>query len=159
MKRMIIGVFALVMLLAFAACGEKETNEIRLGTSDFSIILPEGYKETADEYDEDQIAYYYKDDDSVDFDVYQWEKDGIYTLESEAQYFADEYGAEVEAVVINGINGMKYVSEEEYDDYIYKVVNYMFEDDDSIVELCFWTIDTEDEYKAVDTMINTLKKN
>lgn len=159
MKRMILGVFVLVMLLAFVACGEKGGNEIRLGTSDFSIVLPEGYKETADEYDEDQIAYYYKDDESIDFDVYQWEKDGIYTLESEAQYFADEYGVETESVVINGINGMKYVSEEEYDDYIYKVVNYMFEDDDSIVELCFWTIDTEDEYKAVDTMINTLKKN
>ena len=33
------------------------------------------------------------------------------------------------------------------------------EDDVCIVELCFWTIDTAEEYKAVDETINTLKKN
>jgi hypothetical protein len=35
----------------------------------------------------------------------------------------------------------------------------MFEDDTYIVELSFWTIDTEAEYAAVDEIINTLKKN
>ena len=35
----------------------------------------------------------------------------------------------------------------------------MFEDETNIVELSFWTIDTEEEYKAVDEIINTIKKN
>ena len=35
----------------------------------------------------------------------------------------------------------------------------MFEDGTNIVEICFWTIDSDTEYKAVDEIINTLKKN
>jgi uncharacterized protein YrzB (UPF0473 family) len=54
---------------------------------------------------------------------------------------------------------MKYVSEEDYEGNVYTVVNYMFEDDDNIVELCFWTIDTEEEYAAVDEILSTLKMN
>ena len=42
---------------------------------------------------------------------------------------------------------------------VYTVVNYMFEDDVNIVELCFWTVDTVDEHAAVDEIISTLKKN
>ena len=109
--------------------------------------------------DEDQIAYFRKDDNSIDFDVYQWEKGDQYTLESEANYFAAEYGATAETVTINGINGYKYVSAEEFDGHTYTVVNYMFEDDTYIVEISFWTINTDAEYAAVDEIINTLKKN
>lgn len=159
MKKLATLTIALVMLLSITACAGSEKNEIKLGTSDFSIVLPEGYEKTDDDYDEDQIAYYYKDDESIDFDVYQWAKEDTYTLKSEAEYFAAQYGTVSESVVINGINGMKYVSEEEYDGYTYTVVNYMFEDEESIVELCFWTIDTDEEYAAVDVIINTLKKN
>ena len=53
----------------------------------------------------------------------------------------------------------KYVSKETFDENEYTVVNYMFEDDNSIVELSFWTIDTEEEYKAVEEIIGTIKKN
>lgn len=162
MKKTLILLLALAMLLTLAACGGKEKKDggaTQLGTSAFSVVLPEGYAETDDDFDEDQIAYYYRDDESIDFDVYQWEKEGKYTLESEAEYFASEYGAVPESVVINGIDCMKYVSEEEYDGAVYTVVNYMFEDEDSIVELCFWTIDTEEEYAAVDEIIGTLKQD
>ena len=31
--------------------------------------------------------------------------------------------------------------------------------DTNIVEICFWTIDTEEEYEAVDAIMNTLKMN
>ena len=80
-------------------------------------------------------------------------------MESEANAFAYEYGTVPEPVVINGIDGMKYVSEEEYEGAVYTVVNYMFEDDAYIVELCFWTINTEEEYAAVDEILGTLKAN
>ena len=54
---------------------------------------------------------------------------------------------------------MKYISKEVFDDNEYTVVNYMFEDEKRIVELSFWTIDTEEEYNAVEEIIGTIKKN
>ena len=148
----------LTLALSLFAC-EKAEKPTQLGTSDFTMVLPEGYASTEDDFDEDQVAYYYKDDESVDFDVYQWEKGDEYTLESEANHFAAEYGTTAEAVTVNGIGGYKYVTVEEYEGKTYTVVNYMFEDDTYIVELCFWTVGTAEEYKAVDEIINTLKKN
>ena len=158
MKKIALLALALALVLALAACGNN-AKPTQLGTSDFTIVLPTGYAEAKDDMDEDQVAYFYKDDNSIDFDVYQWEKGDEYTLESEANYFAAEYGAVAEAVTVNGINGMKYVSAEDYEGNTYTVVNYMFEDDTYIVEICFWTVDTDAEYKAVDEIINTLKKN
>ena len=159
MKKISVLLFALVMALALTACGSTQPKATQLGTSTFSLLLPDGYGPAEDDYEEDQVAYYYKDENSVDFDVFQWAKEETYILESEAEYYAAEYGTVAESVVVNGINGMKYVSEEEYDGHVYTVVNYMFEDDDSIVELCFWTVDTDEEYAVVDEIIHTLKKN
>ena len=154
-------VLSIILLIAFcfsmAACsGDKYT---QIGSSEFSFILPEGYAETEDDLEEDQIAYYFKDSESIDFDIYQWDKEGKYTLKGEAEYFAAEYNAVPEEIEIGDISGMKYVSKETFDGYEYTVLNYMFEDEKSIVELCFWTIDTEEEYKAVDEIISTIKKN
>ena len=157
MKKIAILTLVLILVLALAACGN--TKPTQLGTSDFTIVLPAGYASTEDDFDEDQVAYYYKDDNSIDFDVYQWEKGDEYTLESEVKYFAAEYGVAAEAVTVNGINGWKYVSAEDYEGNTYTVVNYMFEDDTCIVEICFWTVNTDAEYAAVDEIINTLKKN
>lgn len=157
MKKTLSLTLALLLALALTACGNAKPTQ--LGTSAFSIVLPKGYAPETDDLDEDQIAFYYKDDNSIDFDVYQWEKGDKYTLESEAKDFAAFYGTTPEAVVINGIHGMKYVSEEEYGGHVYTVVNYMFEDDVYIVELCFWTINTAEEYAAVDEIINTLAKS
>lgn len=157
MKKIVILTLALMLVFALAACGD--TKPTKLGTSDFSIVLPEGYALTEDNFDEDQVAYFYKDDNSIDFDVYQWEKGTEYTLESEANHFAAEYGATAEAVTVNGINGYKYISTEDYEGKTYTVVNYMFEDDTYIVEVCFWTVDSDAEYAAVNEIINTLKKN
>ena len=158
MKKIALLAFALALVLALAACGNN-AKPTQLGTSDFSIVLPDGYALAEDDFDEDQVAYFYKDDNSIDFDVYQWAKGDEYTLESEANYFAAEYGATAEAVTVNGIKGYKYVSSEEYEGKTYTVVNYMFEDDTYIVEICFWTVNTDAEYAAVDEIINTLKKN
>ena len=163
MKKLAILTLVLALALTLVACGNtadnKEVQPTQLGTSAFSIVLPEGYVLSDDEPAEDQVAYFYKDDNSIDFDVYQWEKGDQYTLESEANYFATEYGTEAEPVTINDINGMKYVSAEEFEGDTYTVVNYMFEDDTYIVEICFWTVGSNAEYAAVDEIINTLKMN
>ena len=158
MKKIALLALALALVLALAACGNN-AKPTQLGTSDFTIVLPNGYASAKDDMDEDQVAYFYKDDNSIDFDVYQWEKGDEYTLESEANYFAAEYDTTAEAVTVNGITGMKYVSAEEFEGNTYTVVNYMFEDDTYIVEICFWTIDTDAEYAVVDEILGTLKKN
>lgn len=157
MKKVLNFVLLTVLCFSMVACASNKYTKI--GSSEFSIILPSGYVATQDEFDEDQVAYYFKDDQSIDFDVYQWDKEGKYNLKDEAEYFAAEYNAVAEEVEINGISGMKYISKEVYDENEYTVVNYMFEDKNSIVELSFWTIDTEEEYKAVDEIISTIKKN
>ena len=157
MKKIAILTLVLMLVLALAACGN--TKPTQLGTSDLSIVLPEGYALTEDDFDEDQVAYFYKDDNSIDFDVYQWAKGDEYTLESEANHFAAEYGTTAEAVTVNGIKGYKYVSSEEYEGKTYTVVNYMFEDDIYIIELCFWTDASAAEYAVVDEILNTLKLN
>ena len=157
MKKISLLILVLALALTLFSCDVRKPT--KLGNSDFSITLPLGYAIAEDDLDEDQIAYFYKDDESIDFDVYQWEKGDEYTLESEANAFAEFYGTVAEKVEINGINGMKYISVEEFDGETYTVVNYMFEDEVYIVEICFWTIDTEAEYADVDEIINTLKKN
>ena len=93
----------MALCLCVVACsGNKQTQNddkyTKIGTSEFSIILPEGYAATEDDLDEDQIAYYFKDDQSIDFDVYQWDKEGKYTLKEEAAYFASEYNATAEEI-------------------------------------------------------------
>ena len=151
-------IFLLILFcLIMTGCSEKSYT--KLGTSNYSIVLPEGYVQTEDDFDEDQIAYYYKDDQSIDFDVYQWEKGTEYTLEEEAEYYASQYDTTAEKVTINGIVCMKYISIETYEEVEYKVINYMFEDEISIIELCFWTIGNDKEYAAVTEIMNTLKKN
>ena len=146
------------MIVTLAACGNgsgKENVKTQLGTSKLSIVLPEGFADTEDDFDVDQVAYYHKDDESIDFDVYQWAKGDEYILE-EAAYFAAEYGTMASGVSVNGLPGMKYISVEEFDGFEYTVINYMFDDGEYIVELCFWTINTEKELAAVDEIINTI---
>lgn len=142
----------------FVGCGAaQEPTTVTLGNTEFSLTLPAGYANTAEDFSEDQIAYYYKDDNHLDFEVYAWEKEG-YTLEDEADYFATEYGSVAEPVTINNLDGFLYVSEEEYDGSMWTVYNYMFEDSSYILELCFWTDNSEEELTDVKEIINSLTK-
>ena len=83
MKKITLLALVLLLAMAFTACVNNGTQPTQLGTSDFSIVLPAGYASAEDDMAEDQVAYFYKDDNSVDFDVYQWAKGDDYTLESE----------------------------------------------------------------------------
>ena len=67
MKKILALILLVVLCFSMVACNSDKYTKI--GTSDFSIILPEGYVATEDELAEDQIAYYFKDDQSIDFDV------------------------------------------------------------------------------------------
>ena len=158
MKKTITVFLVILMMVTLAACGNSSKGNVKtqLGTSKLSVALPEGFVATEDDFGEDQVAYYYKDDQSIDFEVYQWAKGDEYVLEEEAAYFAAEYGTTASEVSVNGLPGMKYISAEEYEGAEYTVINYMFDDGEYIVELCFWTINTEDELAVVDDIINTI---
>ena len=86
MKKTLTVFLVILMIVTLAACGNssKENVKTQLGTSKLSVVLPEGFAATEDDFAEDQVAYYYKDDESIDFDVYQWAKEDAYTLEEEA---------------------------------------------------------------------------
>ncbi len=159
MKKTMTVFLAILMIVTLAACGNSSSKgniKTQLGTTKLSVVLPEGFAAMEDDFGEDQVAYYHKDDQSIDFDVYQWAKGDKYVLEEEAAYFAAEYGTAASTVSVNGLPGMKYISLEEYDGSEYTVINYMFDDGEYIVELCFWTINTEEELAVVDEIINTI---
>lgn len=158
-KRNVFILFAIVIIILGAVFyNNLNFNLTQLGTSKFYIKLPTGYDKKTDDFSEDQIAYFYKDDESVDFDVYQWSKEGKYTLDEEANYFASEYDTTATKIFVNNIDGFKYISKETYDNYVYTVINYMFDDGDDIVEISFWTINNKEELETVDKIINTLIK-
>lgn len=137
-NKFLVFLLLFVGLIMVGCSGDTRT---QLGSSDYSIVIPSGYVLTED-----------------DFDVYQWEKGSDYTLEEEAKYFAAEYNTTPEKVEINGIKVMKYISIEVYEEYEYTVINYMFEDEVSIVEVCFWTVGTDEEYRDVLEIIETLER-
>lgn len=158
MKTRILQVLIMVLMVLFVFLGCEKNNTINLGETSFSIDLPEGYKLTDDpDTEEDQIGYYYKDDNSLDFDVYAWEKES-YVLKDEAEYFAAEYKTVANPYTINDLNGFEYISLEEYDGILWTVYNYMFEDENYILELCFWTNNEENEIAVKDEILSTLSK-
>lgn len=155
-KNLIYVILASSILCTFLGCVSK--NAEKLGETSFSIVLPSGYNLTEDEtVEEDQIAYYYKDDNSIDFDVYAWTKEN-YELKEETAYFAAEYNSTATEVSVNGNNGYVYISKENYDDKLWTVYNYLFEDDKNILELSFWTDGSEKEIADVNAILATLIK-
>ena len=93
MKKVLAFVLLVVLCFCMVACNNNKYTKI--GTSEFSMILPDGYMAVEDDFDEDQIAFYFKDSESIDFDVYQWDKEGKYTLKEEAEYFVSSAEPEV----------------------------------------------------------------
>ena len=156
-KNLFYFVLVCFFICTIFGCATEKTE--KLWETSFSILLPAGYKLTEDvDAEEDQIGYYYKDDKSIDFDVYAWEKED-FILQDEAQYFAAEYNATADKISVNGNDGYIYISKEVYDDVEWTVYNYLFEDDKYIIEISFWTNNSEKELADVDAILSTLKKN
>lgn len=134
---------------------DHDTMEINIGTTGFVISIPSDYYEgkvTREDRSDDQIAYYKSDGHLMDFDVYQFDKEGK-ELPEYAESEAKEYGAEnVEEVTYNGIRMMLYYSTEEYDGNTYRVANYIFENDTDFAELSFW-LDGDDAEDLVEQIL------
>jgi hypothetical protein len=142
---------------------QVETRVLQLGTSAFSITIPAHFVEgeiTEEDKADDQVAYYYSDATLIDFDVYQFSKEGYadtlaaFVAEEAADNDASEVVTDAE---INGIPVGYYRSVGESDGVEYDVITYAFEDNGEYLEIDFW-LDGDTAQAEVDAIIQTLTK-
>ena len=137
-----------------------ESYDLQLGSSPFYLSVPVGYK--AGELSEDAIAdsavgYYYSESSPLDFDVYQWDREG-HPLEEYAIGEARLYEAErVDYRTVNDILLASYVSYEEDEGQMYSVANYLFENGNDLMEISFW-LDGEIAVRQADRILSTLHR-
>ena len=137
---------------------EVQTFDLQLGTLPFCLSVPVGYRLEEDETVGDrQLWYYLSDNSPLDFDVYQWKKDGD-TLEKYAIEEAGKYEAEhVDYRTVNDIFLAYYYSYEEDEGRMYSVINYLFEDGDQFMKVSFW-LDGEIAVRQADRIVSTLRR-
>lgn len=144
MKRKIIALALCLALLAVCAVCEAATKALPLGTSAYTLEIPAGYEEgelTEEDIADDMVAYLLSPDSLLDFDVYQFAKEGYADTIAE---FAAEEAAEYEATEvvtdgeINGIAVAWYRAVETYEGEEYTTLTYVLEDGDDYVEITFW---------------------
>lgn len=161
MKRIIIALTLCLALLATCAFAEAATKTLQLGTSAYTVEIAASYEEgelTEEDTADDMVAYLRSPDTLLDFDVYQFSKDGYPdTLAAFVEQEAEAYEA-TEVVTDGSINGIDigwYRSLETYEDQEYATLTYVLEDGDQYVEIVFW-LDGETAEEEAQAIINTL---
>ncbi len=136
--------------------------EISLGTSRFTMLVPDDYRlgEITDaDIADDQVAYWYSDASLLDFDVYQFSKEGC--APTLAEYVVEEsaaYPAVSELVTDGEINLIPvawYRAVDECDEGEYDTITYIIDSGDEYVEVVFWLDGPTAEAEA-DYMIHNL---
>ena len=140
---------------------EAETRTFRLGTSVYTVEIPAHFTEgerTEAEIRDDMVAYMRSDETLLDFDVYQFPKEGLpEKLDEYAEQEAAEYHAfEVKTGTnVNGIDAAWYRAKETYNGREYTTLNYLFDDGVQYVEICFW-LDGDTAEEEAQAIISTL---
>ena len=132
------------------------TQEIQVGTSNVYFTAPADYQKgemTQEDTEEGMVAYYFSENDLMDFDLYYWAKATDETLESA---IAEETEGEVATVEFNGINFVSYNDTEDSVDGTFPTVTYIMEDGDYFVEFVFW-LDGDDAEAKVNDIMNTVE--
>jgi hypothetical protein len=117
---------------------------------------------TQEDVEDDQVAYYYSNDTLLDFDVYQFSKDGY--PDALADYVEDEISGynEVTDLVtdgeINGIPAAWYRTVEEYQDVAFNTITYILDGGNEYVEVVFW-LDGDTADDEADFIIRTLSRD
>ena len=141
---------------------DASTKVLRLGTSPFTIVVPVSFVEgemTQEDIEDDQVGYYYSNETLLDFDVYQFSKDGypndlaIYTDEEISGY--NSVSELVTDGEINGVPAAWYRTVETYQDAEFNTLTYILDGGDEFVEVCFW-LDGENADAEAKAIINTL---
>lgn len=147
MKRIIAATVCLALLAAGCALAESEDGKrwLRLGTSSLMIQVDDSYVQgeiTEEDIADDQVAYLYSDERTLDFDVYQFSKEGL--PDTLAEYMAQEiseYASVSEQRAddeFNGIPAAWYRTIEPFEGVEYETITYIMEDGDEFVEIVFW---------------------
>ena len=122
-----------------------ELKTIRLGDSSFTLIVPDDYREgeiSEADIADDQVAYWYSDASLLDFDVYQFSKDG--QSQTLAEYVVEEsstYPVVTELVTdgeISGIPAAWYRTVDECDEGEYDTITYIIDTGDGYIDIVFW---------------------
>lgn len=122
---------------------EKKTQTLRLGTSVYTIEVDASYAEgelTAEDLADDMVAYMKSPDILMDFDVYQFSKEGWpdtlegIMLQEKEKYNASGWGTQQ----VNGIDMGWFDAEEEYEGVTYETYTYILDSGDDYVEITFW---------------------
>ena len=134
---------------------EPDVRRLRLGTSFYTVMIDDGFVEgdvTEADIAEGQIGYYICDNHGLDFDLYQFSKEGLtedlshYTLEEANRY--DQVEVVWPMDVINDINVGWYRTKETWEGIEYDTVTYIMDAGEDYVELVFWVEDDEDAMEA-----------
>lgn len=141
------------------------TKPLRLGTSPFTMVVPASFTEgevTQEESEDDMVAYYYSPETLLDFDIYQFNKDGYPNdLAVYAQEEASGYNSVSELVTDSEINGIPvawYRTVEAYKDTEFNTLTYILDAGDEYVEVVFW-LDGENADAEADAIICTLSES
>ena len=137
-----------------------ESYDLQLGSAPFYLSVPVGYKAgelSEEDIEQSAVGYYYSESSPLDFDVYQWDREG-HTLEEYAIGEARLYEAErVDYRTVNDILLASYLSYEEYEGQMYSVANYLFENGSDLMEISFW-LDGEVAVRQADRILSTLHR-
>lgn len=162
-RKIIVLILCAALLAACVGCAvaEAATKTYQLGTSGYTIEILESYTEgerTDEDVKDDMVAYMYSPDTLLDFDVYQFSKEGHpealaeYAALEAAEYNATEIVTDGE---INGIAAAWYRAVENYEGTDYTTLTYVLEDGGDYVQITFW-LDGETAEAEAQAIIDTL---
>lgn len=161
MKKVLSISLALMMAVMLLPACTPQGQEIRLGTTHFSLKVQKVFQKgeiTKEDTEISQVAYYYSDETLVDFDVYQWAKASDETLMDAVEEEVAEFGnADIHEKQVNGIDLVYYYANEEYQGTYYDTVTYIAEDGDYFIEIVFW-LDGENAEIEADEILNSLHR-
>ena len=126
---------------------------VPIGTTGYYVAVSADYvpgEVTEEDRRDDMVAYYRSDKHLMDFDIYQFAKDGR-ILEEYAEKEAKEFGADwIDTVVFNGVPLVFYISQEQYDGAEYRVANFLFDAGNDFGEIVFWLDGPNDGEEAAE---------
>ncbi len=119
--------------------------QISVGVSRFTMLVPDDYMQgqiSDEDAADDQVAYWYSDATLMDFDIYQFSKEGqAPTIAEYAETEAATYPEVSELVTDGEINRIPvawYRCVDECDEGEYDTITYVFEDGADYFEIVFW---------------------
>ena len=148
-----------LLVLRSADCVIRYEKTVPIGTTGYYIVVPADYvpgEVTKEEQQDDMIAYYRSDRHAMDFDIYQFARNGR-TLEEYAAAEAVQYGANgTDTVEYNGVPLVFYVSHEQHDGVEYRVASFLFTAGDDFGELVFWLDGGEEAAELTEQILSTI---